>query len=859
MEDTDMGITRINNNVAALSATRTLNRTGAELSKNIERLSSGLRINRAGDDAAGLTIRERLRTQIRGTDQSIRNAQDGVSMVNTTEAALDSLVASLQRIRVLAIQAGNTGSNDFGAIQAIQDEVFQQIDEVNRIASTARFSTRLLFTGDNSNTTEVKAGQDDIGVRISANPNASNLRSGTSILHIVKTQEGSENILPSKKEDGQAIFATGIKNSTDIAVTTGRFVRDVNLPGERGAITTDALSTLVFDGVSIAANNVIAFQGVLSDGVTPFAGSISVGGNTVSDLMNQVQTAIDNAETALFGGIAANIPASFVQTHVSIPAAGAALTDGSGRLRFLSARAEGTSTTTNADLTDAPSFFQINFKLINSSGNIKTEVNSTRDFVAGQRVGGQYGNHLQAITGSTFDTGNFNIEVTDVLMPNRRRMESTLVFRDSSGAILSRNASLASTNSPAIMNGTFVNGIFTTGDTGISFEANDTLTIQGTNADGTTFQTVFTIVTDPLADRNLADGQIATIGGLIDELNNRDRTLSVNGPTLQSSFRDAVMTLTGKGTLELIDDIADTSQSNFYMIVDDHNSTRTLTDKARMMIEGNAEMATVSIGGGPRQRVRIGDQAELKGVEPTKFGEIQPSLFMRMGAGFRTALDDSIYNMGKDTAVIEQQEFVGSLNGGPKVTFQNGEQNVFFESGVSEGVAETLMLDFDNIIDISGPTTDGSQNTGKVVLLSTVNNALNFQVGPFKGQDLKVNIPDMRSDILGFGKGSGKTVSDINITTVSGVNLALEIIDEALDQVSRTRSTLGAFTNRLETTISSLSVNAENLTASESRLSDIDISTEVSRFTANQLLFQAGTSILSQANNLPQGLLALLQ
>ena len=103
-------------------------------------------------------------------------------------------------------------------------------------------------------------------------------------------------------------------------MTTGRFVRDVNLPGERGAITTDALSTLVFDGVSIAANNVIAFQGVLSDGVTPFAGSISVGGNTVSDLMNQVQTAIDNAETALFGGIA-NIPASFVQTHVSIPAA----------------------------------------------------------------------------------------------------------------------------------------------------------------------------------------------------------------------------------------------------------------------------------------------------------------------------------------------------------------------------------------------------------------------------------------------------------------------------------------------------------------------------------------------------------
>jgi flagellin len=167
-------------------------------------------------------------------------------------------------------------------------------------------------------------------------------------------------------------------------------------------------------------------------------------------------------------------------------------------------------------------------------------------------------------------------------------------------------------------------------------------------------------------------------------------------------------------------------------------------------------------------------------------------------------------------------------------------------------------LDFDSIIDVTGPPTDGSPNTGFTILLSTENSALNFQVGPFKGQDLQVSFPDMRSDILGFGRGSGRTVSDINVTTVQGVNEALEIIDEALDQVSRTRSALGAFTNRLETTISSLSVSSENLNASESRLSDVDLAYETSRFTSNQILFQAGTSVLSQANILPQGLLSLL-
>jgi flagellin-like hook-associated protein FlgL len=437
-------------------------------------------------------------------------------------------------------------------------------------------------------------------------------------------------------------------------------------------------------------------------------------------------------------------------------------------------------------------------------------------------------------------------------------VESSLIFRDRSGAILSRNTSLASTNNPAILNGTFVNGMFTTGDTGIRFETGDTFTLQGTNADGTSFETVFTIVNDPATDADLGDGQVATIGGLIDELNNRDRTLSANGPSQQSSFRDARLTLTGKGTMELVDDLAERSQSGFFMIVNDNNSTLTLTDKAQMVIEGNPEEATISIGGGPRQRVRIGDQAELNGEQPTRFGETQAHLSMRLGAGARTAMDDSIYNMGQDTAVIEQQEFIGSLNGGPAVTFQNGDQNVFFESGVSEGVAETLMLDFDSIIDVTGPPTDGSQNTGMTLLLSTVNNALNFQVGPFKGQDLQINIPDMRADNLGYGRGSGRTISDINITTVDGVNEALAIIDAALDQASRTRSTLGAFTNRLDTTISSLSVSSENLTASESRISDIDLSAEVTAFSSNQILFQAGTSVLAQANFLPQGLLSLL-
>ncbi|MEW6238855.1 MAG: flagellin [Candidatus Omnitrophota bacterium] len=856
-----MSITRINNNVAAISATRHLNATSNNLSKNIERLSSGLRINRAGDDAAGLTIRERLRTQIRGTDQAIQNAENGISMVNTTEAALDSMVSSLQRIRELAIAAGNTGTFDSAAIQAIQDEVFQQVDEVNRIATTARFSTRLLFTGDNANATSVKAGQDDIGVGISNDPNASNLRSGVSILNVIRTKEGSEKIIPYKKEDGQAIFATGIKDATDIAVTTGRF-----LNGANAAAYADNLSGLTFDGVSVAGSDIITFQGVLSDGITPFTGALSVssagGPNTMQNLMQQVQTAIDNAEIALFGGVTTDIPSTFVQTHVSLPLNTLTQAEGSGRIRFLSAKAGGTSTTTNADATAAPSQFNIQFSVISSTGDLKLRIDSTRDFVRGMDVGAQYGNTIQAITGSTFDSGNFKIDVSDVTPPNRRKLETTLTFSEPAGSIITRSTSLAGKGG-AVLNGTFVNGIFTTGDNGIRFAADDTITIQGTQVDGSTFETTFTISTDPNDDADLDDARITTLGGLVDELNYRNRLAADGSARLSEGFQKAMVTLTGEGHLQLIDDIADSSQSNIFLRVQDRTyasdeQPRTMTDRAEVIIYGNPEEATISMAGGPLQRVRVGDTVVLYGEEPTKFNESQQRLTITLGAGARESIGQSIFNKGYDTVEIEAQLFYGSLNGGPQVAFQNGDTNVFFESGFSEGVAETLMLDFDNILDITGPPSNGDPNTGVAILLSTVNSALNFQVGPFKGQDLQVNIPDLRGDNLGFGRGSGKTVSDINVTTISGVNTALEIIDQALDQVSRTRSTLGAFTNRLDTTISSLSVSSENLSASESRLSDVDMASEVSNFTSNQILFQAGTSVLAQANFLPQGLLSLL-
>ena len=170
--------------------------------------------------------------------------------------------------------------------------------------------------------------------------------------------------------------------------------------------------------------------------------------------------------------------------------------------------------------------------------------------------------------------------------------------------------------------------------------------------------------------------------------------------------------------------------------------------------------------------------------------------------------------------------------------------------------SKQLTIDFDSIVDVTKATS--GTDTGITILISTVNKSLNFQVGAFAGQTFRTSLGDLRADNLGFGRGSGRTVSDIDITTLSGANDALDIIDEALDQVNTTRSLLGASTNRLDSTVANLSVTAENLTASESRLRDADIAAESTQFALNQILMQAGISVLAQANFQNQSLLSLL-
>ncbi len=153
-------------NVAAINAQRNLNVNGIKMGKVLEKLSSGFRINRAADDAAGLGISEKMRAQIRGNGQAVRNAQDGISMLQTAEGALDEVHGILQRMRELTVQAANGTYAENGAERtSIGQEVQQLKNEIDRIATSTKFNGQNLLTGTLSGSLDA-ASEFEVGVQL---------------------------------------------------------------------------------------------------------------------------------------------------------------------------------------------------------------------------------------------------------------------------------------------------------------------------------------------------------------------------------------------------------------------------------------------------------------------------------------------------------------------------------------------------------------------------------------------------------------------------------------------------------------------------------------------------------------------
>ena len=279
----------VQHNMQAANANRMLGITSGAQAKSTEKLSSGYKINRAADDAAGLTISEKMRKQIRGLDKASSNAQDGVSSVQTAEGALTEVHSMLQRMNELAVQSAN-GTNSSDDRQAIQDEVDQLTTEIDRVAETTKFNEIYLLKGDNSNTKNVYMKGHDAGLKGTLTDGA---KSATFTMDALQagdkyTIAGKEYTIGSATTEVTALID---KANADATADTANKTVDVN--GKTYTITYNAAGNTIADadGTAITLDN-------LKKAVT--GGSKVTYGNTSLTAMTDADTdGVDDDDSSI--------------------------------------------------------------------------------------------------------------------------------------------------------------------------------------------------------------------------------------------------------------------------------------------------------------------------------------------------------------------------------------------------------------------------------------------------------------------------------------------------------------------------------------------------------------------------------
>ncbi|MTT31564.1 flagellin [Terrilactibacillus sp. BCM23-1] len=289
---------RINHNIAALNTYRQLNSASGAQSKSMEKLSSGLRINRAGDDAAGLAISEKMRGQIRGLDQASANSQDGISLIQTAEGALNETHSILQRQRELATQAAND-TNTAEDRKNIQDEMDQLGKEIDRIAGTTQFNTKNLLDGSMDKTTT--AGANKISNTSLKGASGVAIAASTEALNTLTDKDG--NSLGIQASD--TVEVSYVKNGTTTTVNLAGddTIADITSAGDFGAATVNGGAIEVTASATGEAGAIHGFTVTVKDA----SGNVRTGAsNALSSFSEVTQATEDHADGSSTFQIGAN-------------------------------------------------------------------------------------------------------------------------------------------------------------------------------------------------------------------------------------------------------------------------------------------------------------------------------------------------------------------------------------------------------------------------------------------------------------------------------------------------------------------------------------------------------------------------
>jgi flagellin len=878
----------INTNFASLNAQRNLNKSQGSLQTSLQRLSSGLRINSAKDDAAGLAVTNRFTSQIRGLTQAVRNANDGISLAQTAEGALAESTNILQRIRELAIQSANATNSATDRL-SLQSEVNQLTSELDRIANTTSFNGLKLLDG----TYTAQSFQIGAEANQTINVNVSGATADTIGINKVSSQNSTVGIEVATSGFSVATSSTAFNAAAAGATATaalGTLIADqtVTVNGPSGATTltisaangnrdaADIAAALdAINGVRATAEpntasftvtapptnahdgDVVTFDLVSGDGAQSSTVAIRVNSATYStDFNTAVSNAVDAINTAnsdtdltynsttrtITSAKGANIGIENFDVHDDASMSlGTFVDDTSGDGTGYTFTIAGVGVT--VDLTGYGGIAGATQAQIASE--FATAINGTAGLTA-------IGVYAQV-------NGN-NVEV-------HRGGDGTL-----GGALGLGAEGVLSIAAMAVTGGTTGDGGYTVSrlNAGTTIEAGAAPDVLTEGVDVTSAVASVASITDTIV---FAGQTVTELGGAGNEAAVKVGTLTVlmedAGINIQSSVAfaaDSILNAAANtnATLTAGSAMSDASSGNFA-------ASQSLTiageGTASVSVAANstaAEIAaivnkvsdTTGVYAAARTTATISNLDTDGIVSLTLNGEtVSASVTTTDLSALATAINDKSGATGISATISDDNLSITLVQSdGEDINFENFTHSVanvntssVVNMRVTGGEGTYVTLQDGTAIDKDSTVVGGNVEFKSNTSFTVASNVDAADGGLFSGNANDINASSLQ------------TVASLDISTVASANAAIDIADGALAKIDSIRADLGAIQNRFESTISNLNTAVENFSAARSRVQDTDFAAETANLTRSQILQQAGVAMLAQANALPQLVLSLLQ
>ena len=902
----------INTNIASLNAQRNLNVSQTALATSLQRLSSGLRINSAKDDAAGMAITERFSTQIRGLNQATRNANDGISLAQTGEGALSSVTDNLQRIRELAVQSANSTNSDADRI-AIDLEVSQRLAEIDRTASQTSFNgTKLLdgsFTSANfqigANAGEVISVTVDGNTRLSATGKIASATTGvlgaTAVAGHIDVTTADLSYLGTGsaataggvtltsavwnygtagqlQQDGTSTAQT-ILNGYDFSIagssldpgTNAQTIAGRNV--QTGVVAADIVGVTDYSGVNSLDFTVDTVDTVSLDSATGYADAAAV----LADINGQLTTSTASFNAAGNLTFTRNAGAG---SSAAIAVSGVVALDDAETLGFANSAGTSALNFTGANLAQ----FDVAGQGVTLNTTFASEA-ALAENIEGQLTG-------ITVAGGVAGSGTLTFTYTGSTTP-------VAITASDANAVLSGIADSAGTpGSPAVAN------------TNATMRIDGTLiTLDSANAD----------YEDMLSDFNAA-----LVTAAIDD----DYSAALNGSNqivvTKDGSTDAVE-ITEANPYALIAGFTNSVGVEGSAAVTTTNAALTI-DGHPITLDGNygnaanlASAIDTKLGAGTYDVSVTGNDIRIArhstGSTSTAVNVTAGNLLAQGGLGLNGAgakdgaggadagtnnnatfyVDGNLVTLDQDYGSLAALATdIGGIGGqltalgyaavatadGVSITKTGSSAAVDITGadvnatdagfGFASGVAGTAA---GSVTVAAGTKINGIAINGVHASASALATLINSSVGGvYASVDADTNEMTLASaaaiELTGGSVGTlaagtvaatSGSLASATVATAADANTTIMRVDAAMLTVSNLRSTFGAIQNRFESVISSLTATSENLTSARSRIQDADFAQETAALTRNQILQQAGIAMLAQANSLPQSVLSLLK